>query len=137
MDPSLKMPAWFLLYCFVFFGSCEGFLFNVSRGAQGIGSDLFSNMDPSATCPRRNDDGRSWCVAKNADCSHQGCCICACKYSHSTFGMRSSLSTSNCAENEVIRKFAGKLVGFAIYFTLCKNSIGMGCCMFSFKLAVA
>ena len=90
------------------FGSCKGFLFNVSRGAQGVSRDLFSNVDPSGTCPRTNAGGRSWCLTKNAECSQEGCCMCACSYKYSTFRMDSSMNSATCVENSAFRNFAGK-----------------------------
>lgn len=108
-DLPLTMPAWSLFICLVLFGSCEGFLFNVSRGAERASRDLFSNMDPSGTCPRMNNGGRSWCLSKNAQCSQQGCCMCVCSYQYSTFRMDSSVNTITCVENSAFRNFAGEL----------------------------
>ena len=122
-DLPLRMPAWSLFICLVLFGSCEGFLFNVSRGAERAGQDLFSNMDPSGTCPRIGNGGRSWCLSKNAECSQQGCCMCVCSYQFSTFRMDSSVNTATCKENSAFRNFAGKLRWFRNFRLLYNNNI--------------
>ena len=128
------MPAWSLFICLVLFGSCEGFLFNVSRGAERVSRDLFSNMDPSGTCPRMNDGGRSWCLSKNAQCSQQGCCMCVCSYQYSTFRMDSSVNTATCVENSAFRNFAGKLRWWFRNFRLLYNN-NIKTCLFSVFLS--
>ena len=102
------MSDWIIYISFSLFGLGEGFLFNVSRGGQGGGGDRFSNMNYSGTCSKANDDGRSWCVARNSHCSQQGCCICVCSYAFSTFRMDSSLDAAKCVENSYMRNFAGR-----------------------------
>lgn len=102
------MPAWFLSLCFLLSNWCEGFQFKVSRGTESVSRDTFSNMDPSGTCPRTSDNGQAWCLAKNGDCSNQGCCTCACTHTNSTFRMDSSINTATCVENSAFRTFAGK-----------------------------
>lgn len=110
---NFGMPHWFVLTLLLLFRSCEGFHFNVTRVIHGDRRDLFTNVDPLGKCPRRNDNGRQWCLDRNGDCSNRGCCICSCTYSHSTFQMGSSPKTATCVENSSFRTFAGK--GFAIF----------------------
>ena len=111
---NFGMLHWFVLTLLLLFRWCEGFHFNVTRVIHGDSRDLFTNMDPLGKCPRRNDNGRQWCLDRNGDCSNRGCCICSCTYSHSTFRMGSSPKNATCVENSSFRTFAGK--GFAIIY---------------------
>ena len=110
---NFGIPHWFVLTLLLLLRSCEGFHFNVTRVIHGDRRDLFTNIDPLGKCPRRNDNGRQWCLDRNGDCSNLGCCICSCTYSHSTFRMGSSPKTATCVENSSFRTFAVK--GFAIF----------------------
>lgn len=123
------MPHWFVLTLLLLFRSCEGFHFNVTRVIHGDRRDLFTNMDPLGKCPRRNDNGRQWCLDRNGDCSNLGCCICSCTYSHSTFRMGTSPKTATCVENSSFRTFASKgfrnilLSTVLALFVLLKNPV--------------
>ncbi|XP_073228601.1 uncharacterized protein [Porites lutea] len=110
---NFGMPHWFVLTLLLLFRSCEGFHFNVTRVIHGDRRDLFTNMDPLGKCPRRNDNGRQWCLDRNGDCSSLGCCICSCTYSHSTFRMGTSPKTATCVENSSFRTFANCSQTFA------------------------
>lgn len=118
------MPAFcatvFVVFCSLIVSTCNGLLFNVSRGAQNVGSlDLFSNLDPSAKCPNSQSypqAGRSWCLARKGNCSSQGCCMCMCRHSSATFQMKLNPNLATCVGNKDIRLFAGK---FMLLFATC------------------
>lgn len=86
---------------------CAGITFDIERPTSN--SDIIPNDFTisggrwlKTTC--RNQCGNSYL---NTDNQVSGC-KCACKYSHSTFRMAATASTSGCIKNEDIRKETGK-----------------------------
>ena len=100
--------------------TCKGLVFKVSRGAPNASTlDIFSNLDPSAKCPNQRpnlDAGKSWCRARNAYCSAQGCCMCKCQYSSATFKMKVDPHQATCVRNSDIRSFAGTFITFILVY---------------------